>query len=714
MKAKVTMKYMKPNIENDWTTLEEYEIEDSSYERGWILRFYAAYKPINDKLANEFTLGKLNEIMLTYGDINDDEYKMYRITIEPEKEEKKIIHHRESTDKRYLVTLATWKSWIDEEYSKCGDANVACDLARELESRGALLNTKAEDGRIIIPAVMAEIDHLLGDAYADRAVKYFEKLYPGFTIRIQRDGCWCTNYPFINAGVLASKVINPYDTDYERIYLQVGFDTRGGVGNFEARSYKAMLENIKNEYNYKLQLVNVYRDISRWFSEVIGSSGSNSLLILDTLNLFDRMYVHDDFQANYINTKFREKFAKCIGEIAFYRKGIKELDIKEDSNNIIYFGRPKRQLISLIRDHKSLYNMILKDGNKLTLMCNFGNNKEDLKHLLKSYECSYIKLDELKSLEDVDNFFKRDSVIYIVDGYYNFDRAIHRRVVQASRSKYYLKIEPTYKGLLDNYNAEDLRRFDIYHNSGLEYADMEAVQLGLKIIARPLLRYKLETKDYEDISRAYIKNWYDVKRYVNKLMRKDIIMNKTLTLKNFHEINKKYNEIFNKFNAGGSQVKTAFDYDLLDELMKIPNEIMVNKAQFSENNWNDNSLSLIRTLAWHIEENGLVSDHLGEEPGITYFDEKSNQEFAYSLIIDEDETRALYITNLTDGSSYVFEWYKDRGRTDKANHVEVYEIRPINYTELYNLSVPILRYLKENSDYVEELDYLKELAKLDK
>lgn len=714
MKAKVTMKYMMPNIENDWTTLEEFEIEDNSNERSSILRFYAVYKPINDKLANEFALGKLNEVMLTYGDINNDAYKMYRIAIEPEAVEKENTHHRESTNKRYLVTLATWKSWINEEFSKCGDANVAYDLARELEARGSLINPKDESGRIIIPVVMAEIDHLIGTAYADRIIKQFERLYPGTTIRIHRDGCWCMKYLFVNTGVLNGNIVNPYDKDHENIYLQVGFDTRGGVGGFESRSYKKMLETIKNDHNCKLQLVNVYRDISRWFSEVIGSSGSNSLLILETLNLFDRMYVHDEFQENYINTKFKEKFAKCIGDIAFYRKGLKELNIDEESNNVIYFGRPKRQLITLLKDHKSLYDLFFEDNKKLILMCNFGNNKEELNHLLNSYECSYIKLNELNSLEEVDNFFKKDSVIYIVDGYYNFDRAIHRRVVQASRSKYYLKIEPTYNSLLHNYKTEDLNEFGVYRNNGLEYADLEAVQLGLKIITRPLLRHYLDDKQYEYASKAYIKDNYNVKSYVNKLMRKDIIVNKSLTFKNFHEINKKYNEIFNRSNIGGSQVNTAFDYKLIDELMKMSNARMVNQAKFSGDNWNDHALYLLRDLAYHIEEEGLVSDHLGEEPGITYFDEKTNQEFAYSLIIDEDETRAFYITNLTDGSSYVFEWYKDRGRTDKANHVEEYEIRPINYTELYNLSIPILRYLKENSTYVEESDYLKELDELDK
>lgn len=190
-------------------------------------------------------------------------------------------------------------------------------------------------------------------------------------------------------------------------------------------------------------------------------------------------------------------------------------------------------------------------------------------------------------------------------------------------------------------------------------------------------------------------------------------MNKTLTFKNFHKINKKYNKIFNKANAGGSQIDTAFDYNLVDELMKLPNIKLINQVKFLKTNWNDYSMSLIRNLAYHIEEEGLASYYLGDS-NITYFDEKSNQEFAYSLIIYENEERAFYITNLTNNTAYVFEWYKDRGRTDKANYVDEDEIRPINYNELYNISKSILRYLKENSDYIQESDYLKELAELDK
>lgn len=190
-------------------------------------------------------------------------------------------------------------------------------------------------------------------------------------------------------------------------------------------------------------------------------------------------------------------------------------------------------------------------------------------------------------------------------------------------------------------------------------------------------------------------------------------MDKTLTLKNFYEINKKYNKIFNKSNSGGSQIDTAFDYDLVDELMKSPNAKMINQTKFLENNWNDYSMYLIRNLAYYIEEEGLASYYLGDS-SITYFDEKSNQEFAYSLIVDENEERAFYITNITNNMAYVFEWYKDRGCTDKANYVDEDEIRPINYNELYNISKSILRYLKENSDYVNESDYLKELDELDK
>lgn len=190
-------------------------------------------------------------------------------------------------------------------------------------------------------------------------------------------------------------------------------------------------------------------------------------------------------------------------------------------------------------------------------------------------------------------------------------------------------------------------------------------------------------------------------------------MDKTLTLKNFHEINKKYNKIFDKVNTGGSQIDTAFDYNLVDELMKLPNIKLINQVKFLKNNWNDYSMSLIRNLAYHIEEEGLVSYYLGDS-SITYFDEKSNQEFAYSLLVDENEERALYITNLTNNTAYVFEWYKDRGCTDKANYVDEDEIRPINYAELYDISKSILRYLNENSDYVNESDYLKELDELDK
>lgn len=190
-------------------------------------------------------------------------------------------------------------------------------------------------------------------------------------------------------------------------------------------------------------------------------------------------------------------------------------------------------------------------------------------------------------------------------------------------------------------------------------------------------------------------------------------MNKTLTFKNFHEINKKYNEIFNKINTGGSQVNTAFDYNLVDELMKLPNTRTANQAKFLENNWNDYSMCLIRDLADYIEENGLISYYLGDS-SITYFDEKSNQEFDYSLIRNEDEEKLFCITNLTNNTAYVFEWYKDRGCTDKANYVNEDEISPINYNELYNISKSILRYLKENSDYIQESDYLQELAELDK
>ena len=56
-------------------------------------------------------------------------------------------------DHKVLVTLANWRAWINNEHSKCGDANVAIDLAKELNKRNMLVNP-IKDGKISIPVLM--------------------------------------------------------------------------------------------------------------------------------------------------------------------------------------------------------------------------------------------------------------------------------------------------------------------------------------------------------------------------------------------------------------------------------------------------------------------------------------------------------------------------------------------------------------------------------
>lgn len=426
---------------------------------------------------------------------------------------------KESIDDKHkvLVTLANWRTWINNEHSKCGDANVAIDLAKELNKRNMLVNP-IKDGKISIPVIMNQI---LGESYGlsnlTRMSNAFEELYPGFTLQFVDllSDTTSFNKPFDPILCFSFKEfdkINGYEDFAEYELWQIGYDTRSD--DFDDKYFHLYKDFMKvHSWSHeRLRLFNVYRDTNRWLSEILTNQPCQHL---QTLSHFTDIICHyHGYNEECANSLFRKnnciKF-KSFGELVFYKHFDKN-EIKSDSpESAIYFGRPKSNIIKNLIDED--FAESIKDylqNHKFILMTNFGNNPKALKKLLKTYDISYYNLKDIKYKQQINEIYNQSSNFIIFDGYYNLDKEIEQFIIKKFNSKYYLRLDKVI-----NHRTKDCPEA---YSEPLEYADLEALDFGMELVD------DLQIDEYDQIQYTKVdyysdyKSLYSVEKYMDRLL----------------------------------------------------------------------------------------------------------------------------------------------------------------------------------------------------
>lgn len=441
--------------------------------------------------------------------------------------------------KKYLVALSSWEPWIGGEFSKCGDANVAIDLAKELSIRGRLLNIKDENNKIVIPITLSKstINQDYALQYYDEAKANFEKLYSGFTIRFLMTNTIEFRYAENNQSLInlddVFEIIEDTDENVRKILLHVALDSRGSSIDQFLEEFARVIYKFKKDLKFKLNLVNIYRDISRWYDEL---AQNRPLEMFRLLNEFDLMLVHDSYQYRIINKLFGQYKLRAafLGELSFYNDSLSKLinndeNIESSSNKetYIYYGRPKSILKDFIFEEPSILESSTKENKRFIFICNFNNDPEVLNLLLYKYGAAKINLNSIKSLAAVDQFLNQNNDILIFNGYYDWSKSTHRRIIEASGAKYYIKPGKTNQqviftnSIIDRNmlqkDKKELSTFEWSYGSlidEMEYADIEAAQFGLKIV----VKFNDQLAPYVSPDLETIKRNYSAKLYVDKLI----------------------------------------------------------------------------------------------------------------------------------------------------------------------------------------------------